>query len=99
MMNGLDVFLAFATLWVVIIAGLIYLSRRLTTPRQPRAACCLEVPCSKKCAERHQELRDHEGVEWSRVVHELGAIVTAGQHELEDTGPGPGGPGGWPAAS
>ena len=82
-MSGLVWFLLFVTAWVIIIAGLIYLIRRLTTPPPQRGSCCLEVPCSQKCAEEHQAARDRLSVDHARIVHELGLIVTAGSNELE----------------
>jgi hypothetical protein len=81
-MSGLDKFLLFFTLWIVIIAGLIYLIRRLTAPPRNRGSCCMEVPCSAKCADWHQKARDRMDVQYDRIVSELGALVTAG-HELE----------------
>ena len=82
-MSGLVWFLLFVTAWVIIIAALIYLVRRLTTPPPQRGKCCLEVPCSTKCAVEHQAMRDRLGVDHAKIVHELGKIVTAGQNELE----------------
>lgn len=87
-MKLLETFLGFVTLWVVIIAGVVYLKWRLTTPRpqvsaEVAAKCCMEVPCGSKCAEWHQKARDRMDVQYDRIIHEIGEVVTAGRRELE----------------
>ena len=80
-------FLVFVTIWVVIICVFLYLTHRRTAPRVS-GKCCLEVPCSDKCAREHQRQRDLLTVRYGEVVHEIGKIVQAGQElELE---PAPG---------
>lgn len=80
-MNVLEVFLGFVTLWVVIIAGVVYLLHRRSTPgwRGAQQSCCLEVPCSTRCAEQHQQMRDRLSVQYDKVMAELVGAVTAGQ--------------------
>lgn len=96
-MSGLEVFLAFVTLWVLIIAAVIYFLRRLTAPVRQRGTCCMEFPCSAKCAKEHQAARDRLIVEYDKIVHEIGSIVTAG-HELKEAAPAASGHD-WPAGS
>jgi hypothetical protein len=84
-LNDLTIFLFFVTGWVAIIAGTIYLVRRLTTPRVA-GRCCLQTPCSEKCAREIQAARDRLGVAYDQIVKEIGVIVTAGHHELEGGG-------------
>jgi hypothetical protein len=84
--KAFEIFLFFVTLWVLIIAGVVYLTHR----RRPSIrggglgvqGCCLEVPCSAACARAHQELRDRDTLEYHKIVRELGHIVQAGL-ELE----------------
>lgn len=83
-MNDLTIFLFFVTGWVAIIAATIYLVRLLTRPRVA-GRCCLHTPCSEKCAREIQAARDRLGVEYDKIVREIGVIVTAG-HELEGGG-------------
>ena len=80
-MNDLTIFLFFVTGWIFIIAATIYLVRLLHRPKAA-GGCCLETPCSAKCAREHQAARDRLTVAYDRIVKELGAIVIAG-HELE----------------
>jgi hypothetical protein len=97
-----EVFLAFVTLWILIIAGVVYLTHRrrpaFTGGRGPASqACCLEVPCSADCAREHQRLRDPDAVEYHKIVRELGHLVQAGR----ELGPSPAPtliapPGDWP---
>lgn len=75
-MNGLTTFLLFVTVWIAIIAVMLYMMFRAGRPRT--AACCLDVPCSAKCAREHQAARDRLTVAYDRVVKEIGVIVTAG---------------------
>ena len=93
-MSGLALFLGFATGWVVIICGLIYLIRRLTAPPRHLGKCCREVPCGRTCAEWHQKARDRLDIQYDKIVHELGTLVTAGNRQLDAAAPAPGpGPG------
>jgi hypothetical protein len=85
-MKILVIILLFFTAWVVIISGVVYLLHRLGSPLRQRGTCCLEVPCSTRCAQEHQAARDRLAVEYDKVVREIGAIVTAGA-ELETAGP------------
>lgn len=80
-MNDLTIFLFFVTGWIFIVAATIYLMRLLHRPKVA-GRCCLETPCSAKCAREHQAARDRLTVAYDRIVQELGAIVIAG-HELE----------------
>jgi hypothetical protein len=86
-MKILVIFLLFITVWVVIICGVVYLLHRLGTPLRQRGTCCLEVPCSTRCAQEHQVARDRLAVEYDKIVREIGTIVTAGA-ELEAAGGG-----------
>ena len=79
-MNDLTIFLFFVTGWIAIIAATIYLVRLLHRPKA--SGCCMEQPCSERCAREHQAARDRLTVAYDRIVKELGAIVIAG-HELE----------------
>jgi hypothetical protein len=83
----LEVLLLFVTLWVVVICGFMYLSRRSAAawaarshrPTGTSGQCCREVPCSDECARGHQEVRDLLTVRYGEVVRELGHIIEAGQ--------------------
>jgi hypothetical protein len=82
-------FLLFVTIWVIVICGFLYLSRRsaaVWTARRHRpdasGRCCREVPCSDECARDYQRQRDRLAIQYDRVANELGKIVQAGR-ELE----------------
>jgi hypothetical protein len=85
MLKAFEIFLLFVTLWVIVICGFVYLSRRHGAtwaarrhqPGNVSSQCCLEVPCSKQCARVHQEQQDLVKIRYGEVVRELGHIIGA----------------------
>jgi hypothetical protein len=87
----LIIFLLFVSVWVGLIVLAWYRSRRPAPWSAPAGAlpagrqadrleaCCLEVPCSAKCAENQQKMRDRLEHRYDLVAAEALKVINQSQ--------------------
>lgn len=78
-MKAFTDFLVFVTIWVIIVCGFLYLTRRYAV--RVSTNCSLEEPCSDRCGREHQRQHELLSARYSEVARELDKIIQPGQDQ------------------